>query len=190
MGAFRRALGLCVAALGVLAGCDSTVVDTSTANGGNIVNGTAYDAGELDLGTAERLVVPEGTVVRETATGRRITIYLEKQMAWTGEAALPTDIHYERYKMGSAYRHEGDALILATFGEWHGKAQGGTYVRLAVDVPKGLSVEQRKGLSGMDSPARVGEPIFDSLQTKPFAAGWYQVKDQPDKSLGGGRFAK
>ncbi|HVT81196.1 MAG TPA: hypothetical protein VHM90_11120 [Phycisphaerae bacterium] len=186
-----RGLGLVALGWGCalgLAGCDSTVVNTYSADQGNIVNGIAYDAGVIDVGTAARVVVPEGTVVRETAGDRRVHIYLQKRLAWHGQPLIPTDIHYERHKMGSAYRREGDALILGTYGEWDSKAEGGAYVRLAVDVPAGMKVEMRKGLSGMESPVLVGEPIFDSLQSRPFAAGWYQIKDQPDKSLGGGRF--
>jgi hypothetical protein len=166
------------------------VVNINTYDG-NVINGEAYDAGTIDLGSAESLVVPEGTIVLPVAgggAGNRIQVYIQKRLAWSGHPAIPTDIRIERGRMGCAYRRDDTVMTLATFGSWYSKAEGGAYVTFAVEVPKDIKVEFKKGLSGLDSPVEIQEPIFDSLQSRPWHGGWQRVKDQPDKTLGGGRF--
>ncbi len=176
---------LCGGAL--LAACDSTVVNTS-ATDWNIVNGTAFDMTTIDPAGAEALYVPEDTIINPSSTDGKIHVYLKKVLNWRGHPTLPTDIHFERHKMGCAYRHDGEAMTLATWGEYYGKEEGGATISLAVVVPPGLKVEMKKGLSGPDNPVEVQDPIFDSLQSKEWQAGWLHVKEVPDKSLGAGNF--
>jgi hypothetical protein len=171
----------------VLPACDSSIVRSGSADW-SVANGTAYDQATLDPGNAKTLIVPQNAKVTATSTDGRVHLYLKKKLAWMGHPQLPADIRYERYKMGCATHRDGPVLTLATFGEWDSVKEGGATIALAIIVPPGLTVETRDGLSGQDSPVEIQEPIFDSLQSRPWNDGWIKVKDQPDPSLGSGRF--
>jgi hypothetical protein len=92
--------------------------------------------------------------------------------------------------MGCAVRAEGDELLLATFGEWDSHIEGGAQMKLVANVPEGMDVEQRKGLSGEDSAGREwhGQYLTKSKDAKGGywygpaspAEGWTAVPDVPD----------
>ena len=75
--------------------------------------------------------------------------------------------------MGCAAKADGDALVVATFGEWDSRIEGGADMTLVAVVPAGLAVEHRKELSGPKSAGR--DPNEGSA-----AAGWKAVPDEPD----------
>jgi hypothetical protein len=89
--------------------------------------------------------------------------------------------------MGCAYRAEGNTLVLATFGEWLTRIEGGAIARFSVSVPAGLEVETGPGLVGPDSAAQDRSPTtptnigFGSGMAAP---GWTAISSRPENIFG------
>lgn len=82
--------------------------------------------------------------------------------------------------------------MVATFGEWDSRIEGGADITLMAIVPEGLEVERRQGLSG---PRSEGHDWRGESQAKPTdaegeywygptspAEGWSAVTAVPDPS--------
>jgi hypothetical protein len=121
---------------------------------GRVENGSAYDRAAVDLGTAKKLTLPDDAVVRRSGEAGKVQLFMKKTLAFGGHPPEPMSIRDARKNMGCAVKAEGDALVVATFGEWDSRIEGGTELRLVAVVPEGVEVEQRKGLSGPDSAGR------------------------------------
>ena len=186
------ALGLC------LSGCSadgdsgdpSVVFDKERAPSQNVKNGTAYDRADVDPGGAKKVVLPDTAIVRRTAEVGPIRRFMAKRLGFGGHPPEPVSIRDARKNMGCALKAEGDALLVATFGEWDSHIEGGADMKLVAVVPEGRAVEQRKGLSGEKSAGREWGGVY---LTKPAnakggywygpaspAGGWKAVPDEPD----------
>src|SRR4029078_2254058 len=73
---------------------------------------------------------------------------MQKTLAFGGHPPKLVSIRNVRKKMGCILRIDGDDLLLATFGEWASRIEGGKFMKVLVYVPDGVAVEQREGLSG------------------------------------------
>jgi hypothetical protein len=157
---------------------------------GNVENGSAYDRAAVDLGTAKKVVLPHDAVIRRGGEPGKMQFFMKKTMGFHGHPPKPMSIRDARKNMGCAVKVEGDDLLLATFGEWDSHIEGGTRMKLVAEVPEGIDVEQRKGLSGEDS---VGREWHSEYLSKPKdakggywygpaspAEGWRAVPDVPD----------
>jgi hypothetical protein len=117
----------------------------------SVQNGTAYDRSTVELGAAKSLVLPEGTTIRRGGAAGTVELFMGKTLSFGGHPGEPVSIRRVRAEMGCAVRAEGDALVVATFGEWDTGVEGGAWMRLLLAVvPDGLAVEHRKGLVGWD----------------------------------------
>lgn len=124
----------------------------------SVQNGTAYDRSTLELGAAKSLVLPEGTTVRRGGAAGTVELFMGKTLSFGGHPSEPVSIRTVRTRMGCAVKVEGDALVVATFGEWDTGVEGGTWMRLLLAVvPDGVTVEHRKGLVGWDSAGQEWE---------------------------------
>jgi hypothetical protein len=157
---------------------------------GSAENGSAYDRAGVDLGTARKVVLPEHAVVWRGGEEGKIQLFMKKTLAFGGYPPGPMSIRDARRNMGCAVMADGGALVVATFGEWDTHGEGNTSIRLVVQVPEGVEVEKRKGLSGM---ASAGQEWHGQWLTKPEdakggywygpalpAEGWAAVPDVPD----------
>jgi hypothetical protein len=120
---------------------------------GNVQNGSAYDRAAIDLAGTTKLILPHNTIVRRTGNAGKVELFMKKTLAYSGYPTEPMSIREARKNMGCAVKLEGDALVVATFGEWD-SIEGGAHIRLVALVPEGVELEQRKGLSGPDSAGR------------------------------------
>jgi len=199
---FRPNLLLTAAAAVALAGCTaagdagvpdardpSLVFDKERAPSDQVENGTAYDRAAVEPGAAKKLVLPDTATVRRTTEGSSVRLFLAKHLGFGGHPPEPMSIRDARKNMGCAVKAEGDALVVATFGEFH-TIEGGASMKLVAVVPEGLAVEQRPGLSGH---ASAGREWHGTYLTKPADAkggywygpaspadGWKGVPDEPD----------
>jgi hypothetical protein len=158
-----------------------------TVQGLIIENGSAFDKAAVDIGTASKLVLPHDAMVRRKGEARKVQFFMMKTLEFAGHPPEPMSIRDARKNMGCAVKTGGGYLLIATFGEWDSHIEGGTRMKLVVDVPEGLEVEQRKGLSGEDS---AGHERHGQHLTKPKggywygpaapAEGWTAVPDVPD----------
>lgn len=190
-----RCNGLAVVTIALcLTGCStdgdpSVTTDRHRAPSDNVENGTAHDRATVDLGSAKRIVLPDTATVRRTGEGSSIRLFMAKRLAFVGHPPEPMGVRDARTNMGCATKAEGNSLIIATFGEWS-NIEGGADVKLVAEVPGGLTVEQREGLSGVTSAARGWQGV---KVTKPAdaksgywygpttpAPGWSAVADEPD----------
>ena len=155
-------------------GDPSLVLDNVRAPSWNVENGAAYDRASVELGVTRTVVVPGTAIVRQTAESGPIRLFMEKRLGFVGHPTELWSIRESRKNMGCAMIVEGDKLVIGTFGEFQ-TIEGGADMRLVVIVPKGLSVEHRKGLSGHHSAA-------ESQEEGPYrpASGWKAVRDEPD----------
>jgi len=116
-----------------------------------VENGTAYDRGVVDLGKATKLVLPNTATVRKGGEAGKVQLFMAKTLSFGGHPGEAMSIRSGRNSMGCAVRAEGNALIVATYGEWDSHIEGGAYVELVALVPEGVEFELRKGLSGENS---------------------------------------
>jgi hypothetical protein len=177
-----------------LTGCStdgdpSLATDRHRAPSDKVENGTAYDRAIVDPGSAKRIVLPDTATVRRTVDGSSVRLFMAKRLAFAGHPPEPMGLRDARTNMGCATKVEGNGLVIATFGEWS-NIEGGADVKLVAEVPGGLTVEQREGLSGVASAARGWQGV---KVTKPAdaksgywygpttpAPGWSAVPDEPD----------
>jgi hypothetical protein len=163
--------------------------DRHRAPSDNVENGTAYDRATVELGSANRIVLPDTATVRRTGEGGPVRLFMAKRLAFVGHPPEPMGVRDARMNMGCAVKPEGNGLVIATFGEWS-TIEGGADIKLVAEVPGGLAVEQRAELSGVASAARGWQGV---VVTKPAdakggywygpsspAPGWSAVPDEPD----------
>jgi hypothetical protein len=152
-------------------------------------NGSAFDQAAVDLEKYKKVVIPDQATLRHQGEGGKLQIFTEKSLKFFGHPPEPMSIRTARKNMGTAVMHEGDALVVATFGEWSSK-EGGAAMRLVIVVPRGVEVELRPGLSG---PNSAGQQWNWDYLTKPKevkegywygpaspADGWTAIPDVPD----------
>jgi hypothetical protein len=174
----------------VLADDPSVVLDQQRAPNPGVENGTAYDTAAVDPGAARTVVLPDTAAVQRTAEAGVVRLFMAKRLGFVGHPPEPISIRSGRKNMGCAVRVEGDALVIATFGEWDSHIEGGAGLRLVAVVPDGLGVGQREGLSGEKSAARERKGTYGTkppdakggywyAPTTP-ADGWKAVADRPD----------
>jgi len=162
----------------------------NTVHGLTVENGSAFDRAAVEIGTAKKLVLPHNATVRQSGETGKVQFFMKKSLSFLGHPPEPMSIRDARKNMGCAVKIEGRELVLATFAEWDSHKEGGTRIKLLVAVPKGVEVEQRKGLSGENS---VGHEWHGQYLTKPKdaeggywygpaspAQGWMAVPDVPD----------
>jgi hypothetical protein len=133
---------------------------------GKVQNGSAFDRAHVDLGSAKKIVLPDDAVVRRIPQRGQLQLFMRKTLLYKGHPPKPMSIQDTRTNMGCAVKREHDTLVVATFGEWDSRKEGGVNMRLIVLIPQELEVEARNGLSGPDSAA--------------LAEGWTVVPDRPD----------
>jgi hypothetical protein len=171
----------------------SIVIDRSEPayNRDKVENGSAYDRAAVDLGTAKKVVLPHDAAVQRSAEAGKVQLFMKKTLGFGGHPPERMSIRTARKDMGCAVKAEENALVIATFGEWDSRVEGGARMRLVAVVPEGVELEQRKGLSGPDS---AGREWHGQWLTKPKDAhggywygpaspadGWTAVPDVPDK---------
>jgi hypothetical protein len=157
---------------------------------GWVENGSAYDQAAVDLGTAKKVVLPHDAVVRRTGEAGKVQLFMRKTLGFVGHPPESMSIRDARRNMGCVVQIEGDALVIATFGEWDSRIEGGAELQLVAVIPEGVELEQRKGLSGPDS---AGREWHGQYLTKPTDAKagycfgpasptdeWTAVPDVPD----------
>lgn len=192
---FLRISG-CLAALAVLPSCGSSASDPSVVVNEKfrfdpkVENGTAYDRASVDLGTAKKVVLPDTATVRRAGAAGTVQLFLAKTLAFGGHPPEPMSVRTARKNMGCAVRLEDEALVVATYGEWDSRIEGGAHMKVVAVVPDGFVVEQRKGLSGPDSAGREwhGEWLTKPKDAKDGywygpaspAEGWTAVPAVPD----------
>jgi hypothetical protein len=125
-----------------------------TVHGLTVENGTAYDRAAVDLGQYKKVVLPHDAAVWSDQPGPRLGIYMQKNLSFHGHPPEPMSIAQGRKNMGCAVKAEGDALVVATDGEWDSHIEGGASMRLVILVPKGIAANGREKLSGEQSAAR------------------------------------
>ena len=153
---------------------------------GKVENGSAYDRVILDLGPRKKLVLPDNAVVRRAGEPGKGQLFMKKTLGFCGYPPKPMSIRDSRHNMGCAVKLEGDALVVATYGEWD-CVEGGAEMRLVAVVPEGVDVEQRKGLSGADSAGWIGTYLTKPRDTSGYWNGpaspadeWTALPGEPD----------
>ncbi len=180
--------------IGCSAGNDSgdasIVLDTQPAPSQKVENGTAYDQAAVDLGKAKKVVLPDSATIRRAREAGKVQLFMAKTLSFGGHPPEPMSIRGARKNMGCAVQVEEDSLVVATYGEWESRIEGGAHMKLLVIVPDGVEIEQRKGLSG---PGSAGREWHGQYLTKPKDAqggywygpaspadGWTAVPAVPD----------
>jgi hypothetical protein len=143
----------------------------------NVENGTSYEEGTIAVGAAQTIVLPDNAVVRRGGSEGIITLFTGKGLGFMGHPPKCTSIRDARRDMGCAVKLENKTLVIATYGEWS-CMEGGASIDLVVVVPKNITVEQRKGLSGDNSLER---DKIDFKTTGP-AGGWVAIPTVSDFS--------
>jgi hypothetical protein len=147
------------------------VPDSQPAPSPKVENGTAFDKAAVDLGTAKRVVLPDTAAVRRAGQPGTVQLFMTKRLGFGGHPPERMSIRDARKNMGCAVKTEGDALVIATYGEWDSHIEGGADMKLIAVVPEGVEVEQRKGLSGEDSAGR--EWHGELTKPKDAKGGWW-----------------
>lgn len=128
----------------------SPVLDLRPGADWRVTNGTAFERGTVDIGTARTIVLPDNAVVRRCPPAGTVELYVAKTLGFMGHPSDRMSIRGARKEMGCAAMVDGDELLVATYGEWE-CIEGGAHIDLVALVPEGVAVQQRKGLSGRDS---------------------------------------
>jgi hypothetical protein len=168
----------------------SVVIDKEGAMSEKVENGSAYDRAAIDLGAIKKVVLPNDAVIRRSSETGKFELFLRKTLAFGGHPPEAMSIRTARKNTGCAIKAEEGTLVVATFGEWDSRIEGGAYIRLIVLVPDGVELEQRKGLSW---PNSAGREWHGQRLTKPKDAkggywygpaspadGWTAIPDTPD----------
>jgi hypothetical protein len=140
---------------------------------GNVDNGSAYDRAAVDLGAAKKLVLPDNAVVQRWGEAGKVQLFMKKTLEFRGHPPEPMSIGDARNNMGCAVKVEGDDLLVATFGEWDSRIEGGADIRLFAVVPEGVELELRKGLSGPDSAGREWHGLWLTKPRDAKGGYWY-----------------
>jgi hypothetical protein len=145
----------------------------------HLENGCSYERASFDFSRFRALVLPHDAVVRRGLATDAFNVYVEKIQAFKGWPEKKLAISAFRTNMGVAFRVSGQAVALATFGEW-GTSDGGGTVRLTVIIPADLELKRREDISGQASIANAQAPGQlgpGSGQPRP---GWTIVKTEPN----------
>lgn len=140
----------------------------------SLLNGTVYDRGVLNVAGIDMLVVPTKTKIDRGEKGKEAVLYMEKYHQWAGHPNVPTGPQEMRNEMGCAWKKKGKTLILATFGEWDSRIEGGAGMELRIAVPPGITVRKELELSGPNSLAN------KALGRQP-AVSWNVIPNIPDE---------
>jgi hypothetical protein len=140
-------------------------------------NGIAYERGAIDIAAGQTIVIPDDAVVQRSGTEERIYVYLVKQLGFMGHPTEFMSVRASARKMGCVTRSDGNALLIATLGEWN-SIEGGAAISLFVRVPDSVTVEKREMLSGESS---IGRDRRDLTKVAP-AEGWTLMPTVPDRS--------
>jgi hypothetical protein len=174
------------AALVLLAGCqeqkpkDATVVLSTRPANPKVENGWAYDKATLDCGRYKVVVVPHDAQVERGGSDKQVEIYMEKEQSFSGHPPELASIRDARKEMGCARKEDKDKVVLATYGEFDSNIEGGTFMKLRLRIPAGLTVETRTGLSGpIRARLRPGERQRRE-DIRPGFGGWEAIPDEPD----------
>ncbi len=162
-----------------------------TIHGLIIENGSAYDQSAVDIEQYEKLVVPENAVIRRAERGHRFEIFMKKTLGYHGHPDKPMSIRKDRKNMGCKVKVEGRSLVLAPYGEWDSRIEGGASVRMVLAVPEGIEIEKRAvpprpfSIGGytwngeyLTKPAAAGGCYWRAPESE--ADGWKAVPDSPD----------
>jgi hypothetical protein len=136
-----------------------------------VENGTAYDRATVDLGKAKKVVLPDSAVIRRAREAGKVKLFMAKTLSFGGHPPKTMTIEGARRNMGCVVRISGECLVVATYGEWDSRKEGGAYLKLVAVVPEGVEVEQTEGLSGPDSAGRASH--VQSLTRPKDAQGGY-----------------
>ena len=161
-----------------LVGCSDYVLAKCSMN--QMANGCAYGKGKLSIPSGKLLIVPENTEIRQGAPGRKVTIFTEKTLSFAGITLWPISIYDVSRFMGCVWKKDEKTVTIATYGEWDTRIEGEAFICLIIDVPEGVKVETRQGLSGPDSESQqysVGCQLYNSYILRP---GWKVIPTVPD----------
>jgi len=157
---------------------DGIILSPEKAQSPGVQNGRAYDKASLDVTEIKAIVVPEDALVDPGASEGAVLIYMEKNLGEHGygykldENSRPimTPQHARR-NMGCAFKTEGSALIIATYGEWAHK-EGSAVLNLLIRVPSSLTLVKKADLSGENSVAQ-GEEEDWREKNRILKINWY-----------------
>jgi hypothetical protein len=160
-------------AAGLLPGC------TGPSNG-KVTNGILCETAKLDVSDHRTVVVPETAVVEKGKESQCLEIRLKKELGFGGYPPYPIHVRKVRDYFGVARKKEGDALVLATYGEWS-SIEGGAFIQIVIAVPETITVVKRAGLSGYKSAAnQPHEPGWaDFLGCAVFGRCWWYTATAP-----------
>ena len=146
---------------------------------------------------AKKLALPDTATVRRAGEAGTVQLFMAKTLSFAGHPPGPMSTRGARKHMECAARVEGDALVVATYGEWDSRIEGGAHLKLVAVVPDGIEVEQRKGLSGPDSAGqeRHGQDLTQRKDAREGywygpaspADGWTAVPAVPDPERRAGK---
>jgi hypothetical protein len=155
----------------------------------NVENGSAFDKAIVEIGQHKKIIVPHTAAVRQDGDAGKLQIFMKKTLSFYGHLPESMSIRQARKNMGCAVQMEKDALVVATFGEWHSK-EGGADMKLLIVVPQGIEIEQRAGLSGVSSIGREwkGKYLTNPVEVKEGywygpatpGEGWEAIASVPD----------
>jgi hypothetical protein len=183
----RRPLNLLVCAAVSLAGCEGEKphVKVAAEPPALVENGTVYDRARIDAQGVVKVVFPKDAIVRHTHAPEAIQLFMAKQLQFFGHPPAPINLRSARAYLGCATRKDGQALLVATYGEW-GSKEGGARIRLLALVPEGIEIDQRDELSGPQSPANHGAEMSSAgpdgywYGAKAPAKDWTALPSSPD----------
>jgi hypothetical protein len=148
---------------------------------GRVENGKAYERAALRLTGYTRLVAPRGAAITRGAAPDALRLAIEKSLHFMGHPPADIGLGDLKRNMGVAFSEEGDALVLATYGEFDTK-EGGASLALSIEAPPGLKVERRDDLSGRKSAAAGALALTPKTHwygsNRP-AAGWTALAAAP-----------
>ena len=120
----------------------------------NVVNGSAFDCGAIELEQITTLIVPSEAVVRRTDRTRVVVVRARKNLNFAGHTGgRPINPGTARENMGSAWKRTGRTVRIGTYGEFNTHIEGGAWIDLHLEVPRGLKVDRSADLSGPWSEA-------------------------------------
>lgn len=189
---------LCAIALTAVffTGCGRSLVDRSIAYSDScdpaVVNGTAHDIAQVELGTQRVIAIPMNATVRECQPGA-CTIYVKKHLGVLAHPPERISIVGQRKHMGCATACVGDTLLVATFGEYELPGHGGATIDLEMEIPKGVRIERRTDLAGPKSLANIyfrkrpddsGAELLAPGNDTNEPCAWRKLRDTPDPAQG------
>lgn len=116
-------------------GCGGTPVDLNETDGvevsfifGDIINGVAYDRAKLNSKLAESYVFPDNALIQVSADLKHIDLFIGKVLHCVGHPPDPLSVYDARKAMGLAYQVVDKEVVVATYGEWDSRIEGGAYI--------------------------------------------------------------